>query len=378
MSSAKCCEERDLHEHLHMKILYVITALVYGGAEKLLVNTANAMAKNHEITVCYLKDKSDVANQFDPRVKIIKVPYGVKTVPYLRRLFKDLQPDIVHTHCPHADIFSHVAALGLRLHMVTTLHNVWVKWNAADRVIFFVYRIMFNLCNTRVVAISDVVREHAMRRLRVKSANVIRLHNAIPEMRVEDTKSTLRTRLGIDHTSFCVLFIGRLEQQKSVDTLINAAAIAKTKIHNLHVIILGHGCLKASLVRLAKTLLLDETISFAEPVPNPEYYYAAADIFVLPSVYEGFGIVIIEAFRAGLAVVSTNVEGPKELIHNESNGLLFEPRDHIALSKTIVRLAKDTELRKRLGKSGRENYEGKFTVAEYVDHLMAFYRLIIA
>jgi glycosyltransferase involved in cell wall biosynthesis len=357
-----------------MKILYVITALVYGGAEKLLVNTANAMAKNHEITVCYLKDDARVANQFDQRIKIIKAPYGAKTVSYLRHLFKELQPDIVHTHCPHADILSHVASLGLRLNMITTLHNVWVKWNAADRAIFFIYRVMFNLCNTRVVAISDVVREHAIHRLRVKSSNVIRLHNAIPDVRVEYTKRDLRTRLGIDHTSFCVLFIGRLEQQKSVDTLIHATAIAKAQIQNLHVIILGHGRLKARLVNMAKSLLLDETITFAEPVPNPEYYYAAADVFALPSVYEGFGIVIIEAFRAGLAVVSTNIEGPKELIRNESNGLLFEPRDYIALSQAIIHLAKDAELRKRIGSCGRETYEGKFTIAEYVDHLTAFYR----
>jgi len=357
-----------------MKILHIITALVYGGAEKLLVSTANELVKNHEITVCYLKDEARVSDQFDPRIKIIKAPYGIKTISFLRKLYKNIRPDIVHTHCPHADILGHVSALGLKLKMFTTIHNVWIKWNAVDYAVFFIYRVLFAFCKTRVVAISDVVRDHAICRLGVKSKMVSRIYNAVPEVQLEYSKKELRTRLGISQTFFCVLFIGRLEQQKSVDTLIRATAIAKAKIQNLHIIIIGKGSLKEKLVNLSKSLSLNETISFVDPLQKPEDYYATADVFVLPSVYEGFGIVIVEAFRASLPVISTNIEGPKELICNESNGLLIEPQDHNALSESIIRLARDADLRKKIGTCGRKTYEGKFTIPDYVNQLLLFYR----
>jgi glycosyltransferase involved in cell wall biosynthesis len=357
-----------------MKILHVITALVYGGAEKLLVNTASAMAGDHEIHICYLKDEPRVASQFDPRIRIIKAPYGIKTIPFLRKLYKELRPDIIHTHCPHADLLGHAAVLGLRLRMVSTIHNIWIKWNAADYLIFLMYRVLFTLCRTRVVAISDVVRDHIMKRFGVKNCSVIRLHNAIPEIRVANTKNELRTQLWIDQTSFCALFIGRLEQQKSVHTLIHCAALAKQKIQNLRVLIVGHGRQKQMLVELTKSLSLEGTVFFIDPVPNPERYYVAADMFVLPSIFEGFGIVIIEAFRAGLPVLSTDIEGPKELIQNGINGLLVPPGDHKALSEAMILLAQNTELRIRIGALGRATYEGKFTITDYIRQLVEFYR----
>ncbi|MFM7857478.1 MAG: glycosyltransferase, partial [Flammeovirgaceae bacterium] len=88
-------------------------------------------------------------------------------------------------------------------------------------------------------------------------------------------------------------------------------------------------------------------------------YFAATDALVLPSIFEGFGIVIIEAFRASLPVIATNIEGPNELINDSENGLLFSPGDFTGLADQITKLFSSPLLRSEIGKSGNISYVNK-------------------
>jgi len=182
-----------------MKIVYVITALVYGGAEKLLVNTCNLMASTNDITVCYLKDEPRLANLFDSRIKIIKVPFGLRSIPFLRRLYKRIKPDVIHTHCPHADFLGLFAATGLKIKKFTTIHNIWIKWNWNDNIIFYFYRFLLHslVSECRIIAISSAIKEHLVNRINIPEYRIHLEYNCIPDLILTQSKEGLRLKLGI-------------------------------------------------------------------------------------------------------------------------------------------------------------------------------------
>ena len=87
-----------------MKICYVITALGYGGAERLLLNTTEILVKNHQLFIIYLKDEDELRDQFNQQIQFFRVPLGLSCWKNLRSLFKKINPDVIHTHLGHADI----------------------------------------------------------------------------------------------------------------------------------------------------------------------------------------------------------------------------------------------------------------------------------
>jgi len=359
-----------------MIICHIITALGYGGAEKLLVDLANIQAGKHEVHIIYLKDVTLLKPMFDQRITFHRVDLGMSCASKLRSLVKQIHPDVVHTHLGHADLIGLWAVRGLPLKRVCRMHNIWFKRNWIDNVVIFpLYSFLFRTVakDCKVIAISESVAKHCREVLHAKPANVILLYNAIPNISIRESKEELREKLSIPVSSFCILFVGRLEKQKSVDTLIRATGIVKDKIPALQVLIIGDGRLRGSLEELSSSLGLKDTIAFLGVKQNAAEYFSSADLFVLPSIFEGFGIVIIEAFRSSVATIATSIEGPAEIIRHGENGLLFEPLDHEALANSILKLYNDTDLRGRIAKKGYESYANKFDIGTYSSKIESIY-----
>lgn len=358
-----------------MKICHVITTLVYGGAERLLMGYANRQAANHKVHVVYLKGDPVLAKEFHPSVIIHHVPLDPRAPGRLRALFLEIKPDILHTNLGHADLIGLWAARGLPVKRFCTMANIWFKWNWTDYAYFVLYRILFDTVarNCVVICISRSVKAHVRRRLGVRESHTRLLYNAIPKIPFDGSAASFRNRLGISHQSFVVLFVGRLRLQKSVDTLIRAAALARMDIPKIKVLVVGEGPEKSSLEKLSAGFGLSDCVEFRGTTANPEAYMAAADVFVLPSIFEGFGIVLIESFRAGLCVVASAVEGPKELIENDRNGLLFPPRDAERLAQCLVRLHGDPVLRHTLAMEGKSGFSERFTMDYYAESLEKIY-----
>lgn len=361
-----------------MKICHIITTLVYGGAEKLLVNLTNIHAAHHNIHIVYFKEEPLVVSQLASNIAVHHLPLDKDIVANLKEFIQELKPDIIHTHLGHADFIGLWATRNLPVSHFCTMHNIWFKWDWRDYLFFGGYQLLLNyfVPDTQVVAISNSVAQHIKQRLKVPDNRVHTIYNAIPNVEITASKTILRQKLNIDETAFCVLFIGRLRIQKSVDTLLYAIVELKEIIPNISVQIVGEGAgyQEEELKQLSVDLGLNDIVQFRGVTINPEDYFAAADVFVLPSVFEGLGIVVLEAFRAALPVIATNIEGPQELIEDGINGLLFTPKDHQQLSQKIFLLYKDTDLRKRIGETGYHHYRDKFTIESYASKLENLYQ----
>lgn len=360
-----------------MIICHVITSLVHGGAERLLLSLVKLQKQKHTVHIVYFLDKAPLLPLFPKDINIKHIKLDLFTSYHLRQYIKKIKPDIVHTHLGHADLIGLWSIRGLNIKSFVTIHNIWYKWDWRDSIIFIIYKILFKTIARKcvVIGISKSVSLHVKNRLGVKAENIFTLFNAIDDIDSLDTKDNIRKKLNIPMQTFCVLFIGRLHIQKSIETLLFSTKILKNKIPNLVIQIVGEGEEENKLKKHVHQLQISDVVKFYGTTSEPELFLQAADLFVLPSIYEGFGIVIIEAFRAGLPVIATNIEGPREIITNRINGLLFYPTDYDNLAKLIYEVYSNLDLRINLSQGSRMSFTNAYSIVNYAERLESIYLL---
>ncbi|CAM1350690.1 glycosyltransferase family 4 protein [Tenacibaculum halocynthiae] len=348
-----------------MKIIHVITSFGIGGAEKLLLNVINQQIEEHEVYLIYLKPIDDLIHLIDDRVQVKNIVLSFTIISKLKTYFKTINPDIIHTHLGHADLLGMWSARNVQAKVFCTMHNIYFKKNMLDILFFKMYSYLFKNKNidVNVIAISKAVNNHVVDVLKLPIDKSYLLYNAIPFKKIEKRKGKG------DKTH--LLFVGRLEKQKSISTLLKA--ISHINNNEIEVTIVGDGKLKTELQQQVLDLGLNGQVTFEGKQKDTDKYYKSADIFILPSIWEGFGIVILEAFRAKLAVIASNIEGPAELIKHANNGLLFEPENYIDLANKITMLFNDKKLRGVLSVNGFNTFSENFHIEPYVKRLNDIY-----
>ncbi len=349
-----------------MTIVYVITAFGIGGAEKLLLNVINKQVQEHTVHLIYLKDISDLIPFVNQDVKVKHVPLSLTTLLKLNTYFNQINPDIIHTHLGHADILGILASIKTKAKVFCTMHNIYFKNNSLDKLLFLIYFFIFRIKKVNVISISKSVENHVIRRLKQPKERSFLLYNAIPSKKTNNSK----TNKNIDFLH--LLFVGRLVKQKGVATLLKAIAYLKTK--KIKLTIVGNGNLRNELERLTSQLNITNQVKFAGATENPEMYFDESDIFILPSVLEGFGIVILEAFRAKTAVIVSNIEGPSELVQHNKNGLLFQSQNEKELASQIKKLITNPKLRNKLAEEGYKTFTEKYHIDTYTTKLLKLYK----
>jgi len=170
------------------------------------------------------------------------------------------------------------------------------------------------------------------------------------------SKEKAQTELNMKGNEKILLFVGRLNLIKGVRYLIEAADIIKQKCENARLLIVGDGEERQNLEELARKLNLSQYISFIGQVPHETVaeYMAASDLFILPSLSEGFPVTILEAMAAGLPIVTTGVRGMPEIVKEGENGFLVEPQNPKQIAEKALLLLEDDELRLKISGNNRE------------------------
>jgi glycosyltransferase involved in cell wall biosynthesis len=174
---------------------------------------------------------------------------------------------------------------------------------------------------------------------------------------------------------FTVLYVGRADERKGIQFLIEAASILISKHQNIRFFLVGPRTEKYSLRPINQNLkgFLVLTGKVSEQALTK--YYLMSDVFVLPSLYEGFGLVVIEAFAAGKPVIAFKVGSLPELIQNGENGILLKAFDVNGLARAIETLMKNNSLRMKMGFQAKETAK-KFTWSATSNKTMNFYMKI--
>jgi len=161
----------------------------------------------------------------------------------------------------------------------------------------------------------------------------------------------VRRKLGIREEDIVVISTRPFFTHYDIECLINAIPLVVNKNKNIKFIVKGKGPKEVRIRELAKKLGVDRYIRFTSPVPYPEtsQYLAASDIYVSTSFIDSTSVSLLEAMACGLPPITTDIPGNREWIRNETNGLLYPPRDYNALAQKITQLVENEDQRKSFG-----------------------------
>jgi len=174
-----------------------------------------------------------------------------------------------------------------------------------------------------------------------------------------------------------VLFVGRLVPFKNMECWLQTAKHVLKSVRNIQFVIVGDGPSKTALMDHCAEYGIESHVKFVGAQPPDEVlgWYRSSDIFLLTSMYEGFGRVIVEAMRSGVVPVCTDVSGPRDIIEDGVDGFLSPP-DPRLLSQYIVRLVEDGSLREEMAKNARQKaiarYDPKKMGRAWMDYLYSF------
>lgn len=318
-----------------MKILYIITGLGVGGAEKIVCDLSNNFhSSGDDVKVVYLYGSAVLTPKPEITVEKIDILNPIKAFYRLVKIVSEYKPDIVHGHMFHANIVTRILkVLVPNLRVVNTAHS----GNEGGHFRMFSYRISNNLVdvftNVSEGAVSDFVKKKA-----VKDKFMLTVPNGIdlPKYTFDSEKRLkIRSEAGITPNTQLIISVGSLREAKNFDMAIKSANHLKKQSNFDFVwIIIGEGPLRSELEHQVLINGLSNVFRFVGLKENVNDYYSAADIFVSTSKWEGFGLVIAEAIAANLSVISTNTSGASQVIF--SNDSLIDVDDSVALSDKII------------------------------------------
>jgi glycosyltransferase involved in cell wall biosynthesis len=350
-----------------------------GGAEVLLVQLAEELiARGHEVVPVLPVEKHGwLHGHFrekgvEPETVRLLGNSVQGSVAELADVFHRRGVDVVHSHEFSMSVFGAAAAGELRLPHVVTMHgNQWMTSAARRR---FLLRWAFRHSRA-VAAVSEDTRSHLLEALGVPPSAIVTVPNGIPERPGNPVGP--RAEFGLAPNDLLLLAVGGLHPRKGHGVLIRS--LARLRDSGLAVpwklVIAGRGPEHENLVELAGQTGLSGQVILAgqrEDIPDLQ---AAADIFVMPSLWEGLPLAILEAMFASNPVVASRTSGIPEAINDGEEGILAAPGDEMELADALGRLMTDAGLRARLGQSARRRALRDFTVARMAADYEALYGL---
>jgi glycosyltransferase involved in cell wall biosynthesis/ubiquinone/menaquinone biosynthesis C-methylase UbiE len=232
----------------------------------------------------------------------------------------------------------------------------------------------------RLLTVSDQIRETALR----AGLSPERMQTCYSGLDLDRLPATVngagvRARHGFAPRTFLVGTVANLFPRKGYQHLIRAISLAAQQLPELGCLIVGEGDAgyRTELERLTRDLGLADRVVFAGFQPDVYPYLAALDLFVLPSVMEGFGIALLEAMAMRRPVVATKVGGVPEVVEDGVTGLLVPPADAAGLAQAIVSLAEAPDLRRALGEAGARRVRERFHVAKMARQIEAVYEEVL-
>ena len=263
---------------------------------------------------------------------------------------RKIKPDIVHAQ----NIVRALPACVIK----AILGKPYVVYGRGSDIYFLssfnrlIYRIAVSRASMVIAQTEDMKRSLC----KLYSKDIVVIPNGVEVSKfAECPREGSRRQLRIGETERVLLFAGRLEPIKGVKYLIEAMSLICQE-DKVRLLIVGEGGERQMLETLAARLKLTECISFQGQVFHniiPQYM-AAADIFILPSLSEGFPVTSLEAMASGLPIIATKVRGMPEIIAEGENGFLVPPRNPEKLAEKILLLLNNSELREKIARNNRE------------------------
>lgn len=387
-----------------LNVMQLILDLKRAGAQEVVRTLAEYLQDNGcTVTVCTFQDgpvRSDI-EKLGVKVEILSRPrYSIMLLPMflvemrrirreLARLIETCQIDVAQTH-----ILEVLDFLVLSLRHDTNLRVVlWTIQNAEFlpthkhwllRPKRSIYRLLYRLLAGRVdgfIAVSDEVRKSIVRQIGPIQDKVFTICNAVNLKPLERSgdKTALCRQLGLKAKacSHLIATVGRLTEQKGHCHLIDAAATVVSAHPDAHFLFIGDGELKDELQQQVQQARLSANVHFLGVRDDVPDLLAAADLFVLPSLWEGLSVALLEAMAAGKPIVATAVSGTVQAMSHGQTGLVVPPCDSQALADAIVQLLSNPVQAQAMGQAAKQHVAMNYSAQKQADEHLALYRQLL-
>lgn len=367
-----------------IRVLHIIKSLGRGGAETLLPETLRLHDRSvFEFQYVYfLPWKNQLVERLESQGAIVHcLPARnnlaiLASVRALVSLVRAQKIDLVHCHLPWAGFVGRLLFQGWGVPVIYTEHNKQERYHGITR---WINRLSFNH-QTAAVAVSADVRESIQKNIgpAIPIYEVLNGVNTAFFQREENAGLPVRARLGIPVDAVVVGIVSVFRLQKRLNEWMHVFKAAAEEQENLYGIIVGDGPLRSEVEGELMALGLGGRVFLAGLQTEVKPWYAAMDIFMMTSVFEGLPIALLEAMSMGCAVVSTDAGGIKEVVRHEKDGLVVGVDAWASLGLVLQRVAADPVLRKRLGQAARARVVEAFSLQRMVGELEQLYGEVLS
>lgn len=373
-------------------ILLLGTQMAVAGAQKVLLDQARWFHEHgHTVAAAFFYDKENLHEKWQRNndfpiinLKASRVGAGVlenslsllKSLWSLWRLMREANYDVVETFTPDSNVLGMPLAWMARIPVRMATHHGAIEGSPRWREKLHTWLINHNLA-TILVTVSEKTRQNAL--LEGIHADRIRvIQNGIVPVSVEGVnRFEVRKDIGVGESDVLLLSVGRLVHQKAHEILVAAMPSVLQKFPNTKVGICGDGFLRPQLDAQIRSLGLEKSVMLLGRSDHVTKFLAAADMFVLPSRWEGLPIALLEAMSVGLPVIATRVEGVDEVIVDQEHGLLVPVENVPALSDAILQLLGDPLIRSKMGMAAKQRVLDSYSIDQMGERYLSLMLTIL-
>lgn len=372
-----------------IKLMVMLGALEYGGAEIFVINILKKMDYDRfDVTLCVMQEGAKELHESIPnQVRIVELEIRHGGASYkkhpilaikrnlgcflgLRRIARNSCIDIVHAHLPIPSFWANIALGRSRIKLINSYHNTVFPSQS------FMKRLKYSDRYARPVCTccgKESERACLRQGLFPKERSLI-LENGV-DVEVRYSINTTLKPFGANGDSLKIFQVGNMCEQKGYLYTLRALGILKERGLDFHLCIVGDGPMKDQIRDMIQELSLEDNVTIVSGVYGDEKagIFEKADIYLMPSLWEGLSIAMLEAMVYSKAMILTPVGGAIEVIKDNENGIFVPPKDVELLSQKIALLAENKVLRKKLGQNARETVVNRYNIVDRVHFLQELY-----
>ncbi len=363
-----------------MKALLLCQNLRVGGAEELVLGASTHLPNvGVQAEVVAITSRGPIADEIARSGVAVHLAHGEpgprdpRAFAALVRLLRREQPDVVHTYLLNANLYGRMAAGLARVPIVLAAEQNVYRRKARRHI--WMERLLA-AGTYRIVACCRAVGIAYRRQVHLPEGKLAVVYNAVHFGRrpVFGDRAPARARLDLPGDAQVLGTLGRLTEQKGQSVLLEAVARLAPRFPRLILLIGGEGPLRADLEATADSLGIAQAVRFVGVRRDRDTFFAAMDHFVLPSLWEGLSLALVEAMGAGRSVVATEVGGNPEVVEHGRNGLLVPPNDAVTLAASLEALLIDLVFAAALGTAAAADARARFSIERHVAEIADLYR----
>jgi glycosyltransferase involved in cell wall biosynthesis len=365
-----------------VRVLEMIDRPFLGGGQVTVLTLARGLDKEKFEVLVASEEGGPLVDELE-RTGIRHIPVmlgkysGLSAAGALATVLRENAVDVLHTHGGIAGLYGRLAARKAGtpavVHTVHGIHYLHYRNPAAKRAFIVLERRLSRSTDAVIfVSVADMERAARLRLALPPKARLIR--NGVPSIAPESLRdpAAVRTELGAVGRPL-VVAVSRLHRQKGMTYLLRAVPFVRNESPDVRVVVAGGGPLADRLGAEVKALRVGDNAVLLGERKDALDILEAADIFVLPSLWEGLPYVLVEAAALGKPVVATDIDGVREVIRSGATGILVPPGDPGALAAAIILLLKDREFARQLGEAARTEIPPRFSVARMISETESLY-----